>query len=122
MAERGETLLPVNYSDFIVRDEDRKSLPWDRFNCWIKCFCVVTFDLELGQVIEVGMFCRPCTQRQEDTPRQIDFQAYQLITIFDLSRPTRPDYICFSKLKGLLWAKPAEHSKHASFPQQSIRY
>ena len=59
MAESGETLLPLNYSDFIVRDEDRKPLPWDRFNCWIKCFCVVTFDLELGQVIEVGTLLPP---------------------------------------------------------------
>lgn len=28
-------------------------LPWDRFNRWITCFCVVTFDLELGQAMEV---------------------------------------------------------------------
>lgn len=30
----------------------KKSIPWDNFNSWISCFCVVTFDLELGQVIE----------------------------------------------------------------------
>lgn len=65
MAESGQTLLPLNYSDFIVRGEDRKSLPWDRFNCWIKCFCVVTFDLELGQVIEVCVFCRPACRGQK---------------------------------------------------------
>jgi len=28
------------------------SLPWDGFHSWISCFCVVTFDLEVGQVIE----------------------------------------------------------------------
>ncbi|XP_046841113.1 protein DENND6A-like, partial [Xenia sp. Carnegie-2017] len=28
-------------------------LPWDRFNRWITCFCVVTFDLELGQAMEL---------------------------------------------------------------------
>ena len=28
------------------------SIPWDNFSSWISCFCVVTFDLELGQVIE----------------------------------------------------------------------
>ena len=44
----------VNYSDFIVQEEDRRVLPWDRFSHWITCFCVVTFDLELGQVIEVS--------------------------------------------------------------------
>ena len=30
-----------------------RKLPWDNFSAWISCFCVVTFDLELGQVIEV---------------------------------------------------------------------
>ena len=50
------SLIPLNYTDFIVRDEDRKHLPWDFFNCWMKCFCIVTFDLELGQVIEVNNY------------------------------------------------------------------
>ena len=27
--------------------------PWERFADWIHCFCVVTFDLEIGQMIEV---------------------------------------------------------------------
>nr|SVE94134.1 EOG090X031T [Simocephalus serrulatus] len=27
-------------------------LPWDRLADWIHCFCVVTFDLEIGQMIE----------------------------------------------------------------------
>lgn len=51
MAECGPP-VSVNYSDFFVREQDRKLLPWDKFSCWITCFCVVTFDLELGQVIE----------------------------------------------------------------------
>jgi hypothetical protein len=25
-------------------------LPWDRFSAWLHSVCVVTFDLELGQV------------------------------------------------------------------------
>jgi len=29
-----------------------QSIPWDNFSSWISCICVVTFDLELGQVIE----------------------------------------------------------------------
>ena len=29
-------------------------LPWERLAEWIHCFCVVTFDLEIGQMIEVG--------------------------------------------------------------------
>uniref|UniRef100_A0A6Q2X1H2 UDENN domain-containing protein n=1 Tax=Esox lucius TaxID=8010 RepID=A0A6Q2X1H2_ESOLU len=28
-------------------------LPWDRFSSWLECVCVVTFDLELGQAIEL---------------------------------------------------------------------
>uniref|UniRef100_A0A8C4RUB1 DENN/MADD domain containing 6B n=1 Tax=Erpetoichthys calabaricus TaxID=27687 RepID=A0A8C4RUB1_ERPCA len=28
-------------------------MPWARFSCWVECVCVVTFDLELGQAIEV---------------------------------------------------------------------
>lgn len=27
--------------------------PWARFSSWLECACVVTFDLELGQAIEV---------------------------------------------------------------------
>ncbi|XP_025107449.1 protein DENND6A-like isoform X2 [Pomacea canaliculata] len=37
-------------------DEDQQSttvLPWDRFSNWIHCCCVVTFDLELGQAMEL---------------------------------------------------------------------
>ncbi|XP_059510522.1 protein DENND6B isoform X2 [Stegostoma tigrinum] len=29
------------------------ALPWDRFSAWLECICVVTFDLELGQAIEL---------------------------------------------------------------------
>ena len=28
-------------------------LPWDKFSNWIHCICIVTFDLEVGQAIEV---------------------------------------------------------------------
>ena len=26
---------------------------WEKFSQWVSCMCVVTFDLELGQAIEV---------------------------------------------------------------------
>lgn len=29
-------------------------LPWDRFSAWLHCVCVVGFDLELGQAVEVS--------------------------------------------------------------------
>uniref|UniRef100_A0A673W0H0 DENN/MADD domain containing 6B n=1 Tax=Salmo trutta TaxID=8032 RepID=A0A673W0H0_SALTR len=32
-------------------------LPWARFSSWLECVCVVTFDLELGQAIEVFIGC-----------------------------------------------------------------
>jgi hypothetical protein len=45
-----------------VDDEDENKtktsslLPWDRFSSWIHCICVVTFDLELGQALEVSTY------------------------------------------------------------------
>ncbi|XP_023722839.1 protein DENND6A isoform X3 [Cryptotermes secundus] len=42
-----------------VDDEDGNKtktssiLPWDRFSSWIHCICIVTFDLELGQALEI---------------------------------------------------------------------
>ena len=37
-----------------IEDGMHKSLlPWDLFSNWLHCACVVTFDLELGQAMEV---------------------------------------------------------------------
>jgi hypothetical protein len=36
-------------------EETSSLLPWDGFSSWINCICVVTFDLELGQALEVSM-------------------------------------------------------------------
>lgn len=48
-------------------DRPDGSLPWARFSAWLECVCVVTFDLELGQAIEVGIQSsphrRPCGKR-----------------------------------------------------------
>uniref|UniRef100_A0A671KEU0 Protein DENND6B-like n=1 Tax=Sinocyclocheilus anshuiensis TaxID=1608454 RepID=A0A671KEU0_9TELE len=33
-------------------------VPWTRFSAWLECVCVVTFDLELGQAIEVHKLCK----------------------------------------------------------------
>ena len=41
----------------VLVDEAERSpavLPWDRFSNWLHCACVVTFDLELGQAMEVS--------------------------------------------------------------------
>lgn len=37
------------------RTKTSSLLPWDRFSSWIHCICIVTFDLELGQALEVSM-------------------------------------------------------------------
>lgn len=29
---------------------------WEGFHNWLYCVCVVTFDLELGQALEVGIY------------------------------------------------------------------
>ncbi|XP_049617471.1 protein DENND6B isoform X1 [Syngnathus scovelli] len=34
-------------------EADRWPRPWARFSSWLECLCVVTFDLELGQAIEL---------------------------------------------------------------------
>ncbi|RMB99937.1 hypothetical protein DUI87_23345 [Hirundo rustica rustica] len=34
-------------------DRSLSLLPWDRFSAWLHCVCVVGFDLELGQAVEV---------------------------------------------------------------------
>ena len=34
-------------------DDSTTVLPWDRFSSWLHCAAVVTFDLELGQALEV---------------------------------------------------------------------
>uniref|UniRef100_A0A8K9WVR0 DENN/MADD domain containing 6Aa n=1 Tax=Oncorhynchus mykiss TaxID=8022 RepID=A0A8K9WVR0_ONCMY len=38
---------------FLPEDTDPLLLPWDRFSAWLHCICVVGFDLELGQAVEV---------------------------------------------------------------------
>ncbi|XP_044796645.2 protein DENND6B isoform X3 [Bubalus bubalis] len=40
--------------------------PWARFSAWLECVCVVTFDLELGQALELER-----APRHEDPPRQL---------------------------------------------------
>lgn len=32
-----------------------KSKSWEKFSHWVSCMCIVTFDLELGQAIEVTL-------------------------------------------------------------------
>lgn len=42
-------------------ENTESSLPWARFSSWLECVCVVTFDLELGQAIEVLWVAMYCT-------------------------------------------------------------
>lgn len=40
---------------FLPSEYEGPVLPWDRFRRWVTCFCVVTFDIELGQALEVSI-------------------------------------------------------------------
>ncbi|KAM4882034.1 protein DENND6B isoform 2-T2 [Thomomys bottae] len=35
------------------REAQAPAAPWERFSAWLECVCVVTFDLELGQALEL---------------------------------------------------------------------
>lgn len=35
-------------------ENEIKEISWDGFHNWLYCVCVVTFDLELGQALEVN--------------------------------------------------------------------
>lgn len=41
------------FSSFHGNSLSPSVLPWDKFSQWVYCICVVTFDLELGQAMEV---------------------------------------------------------------------
>lgn len=56
--QREASSLLADTTDFFGNTCDDSSintslLPWERLADWIHCFCVVTFDLEIGQMIEV---------------------------------------------------------------------
>ena len=37
-----------------IREKPVRNGQWNNLNHWVSCVCVVTFDLELGQAIEVS--------------------------------------------------------------------
>ena len=44
---------PCNKGEQSIISEDNSRKKWDCLKKWIHCICVVAFDLELGQAIEV---------------------------------------------------------------------
>lgn len=44
---------PSDGSGSFLREDADSRCRWARFSSWLECVCVVTFDLELGQAIEV---------------------------------------------------------------------
>lgn len=44
---------PLDAAGSFRREEAAGRGRWARFSSWLECVCVVTFDLELGQAIEV---------------------------------------------------------------------
>lgn len=57
-SEQASSILTDTSETFNTDDSGLNTnvLPWDRLSEWIHCFCVVTFDLEIGQMIEVLIF------------------------------------------------------------------
>ena len=43
--------------DCMNNKEETMYEKWERFHNWVHCICIVTFDLELGQAIEVHYAC-----------------------------------------------------------------
>lgn len=43
-----------------LKAPEQKSRSWEKFSQWVSCVCVVTFDLELGQAIEVNILAACC--------------------------------------------------------------
>lgn len=54
MAETVDALSPTKEKSPDDGPLSPTLLPWDRFSNWLYCACVVTFDLELGQAMEVN--------------------------------------------------------------------
>lgn len=54
-SEQASSLLTDTTDSFSNEENNLDVLPWDRLAEWIHCFCVVTFDLEIGQMIEVQL-------------------------------------------------------------------
>uniref|UniRef100_A0A4W3KEV7 DENN/MADD domain containing 6Aa n=1 Tax=Callorhinchus milii TaxID=7868 RepID=A0A4W3KEV7_CALMI len=44
-------IIPLK--DYAWSPDESPTLPWDRFSAWVHSICVVGFDLELGQAVEV---------------------------------------------------------------------
>ena len=57
LAEKEETQVGATQQ---LLSQDKKRSTWPSLGQWVSCICVVTFDLELGQAIEV--------QRELPTP------------------------------------------------------
>lgn len=52
----GEKMAVCDGDEMFLQSEfEGPILPWDRFKKWVTCFCVVTFDIELGQALEVSV-------------------------------------------------------------------
>lgn len=53
---------------------ERNFKPWERFSAWIHAICIVTFDLELGQALEVAY--PSCAKLSEEDKTNICYLAF----------------------------------------------
>ncbi|XP_028306138.1 protein DENND6B [Gouania willdenowi] len=51
--KRKRRKMNLQGSDAPLQADDEQDAPWTRFSAWLECACVVTFDLELGQAMEL---------------------------------------------------------------------
>ena len=59
-AEAVPALNTADNSQRSLKEADLMVLPWDRFSYWLKAILVVTFDIEMGQSLEVSaQICGP---------------------------------------------------------------
>jgi hypothetical protein len=50
-----DALEPPNHQDIsCLNNVTSTLLPWDRFSHWLYAICLVTFDIEIGQALEVS--------------------------------------------------------------------
>ena len=90
MAERGSvgaTRTQLSREDGSERGPPRS---WDNFSHWVCCVCVVTFDLELGQALEVCVI-----SIIDETYFMMPSQAHTVKQSNFISQPDNNSYTCY---------------------------
>ena len=115
MAERGSvgsTRTQLSRQDGSERGPPRS---WDNFSHWVCCVCVVTFDLELGQALEVCV-CSCVCDLHDETYFTMPLQAHTVKRSNLISQPDANDaahdwstllFLCSPPVDGVARRLPA---------------